>query len=113
MAERLPPGLTDLVTAHATTAKPFNIMGVVVDFLPPKATRGADWTMTFKLTDSTWNDHDMGEGYQVRYFAPNASLPTIRSLGDIVLLRDIKVCDNERSEIITNGIRQIYGPDRW
>ncbi|SLM38335.1 Telomeric single stranded DNA binding POT1/Cdc13 [Lasallia pustulata] len=90
METALPPGFTDLYTASSRHNVDFNLMGVVVDFLPPSRSRGTDWMCTFSIADSTVGGHD--DGLRVRFFRPTQTeLPHIRGTGDVVVLRNVKV----------------------
>ncbi|KAI6883932.1 hypothetical protein KC360_g4718 [Hortaea werneckii] len=92
----LPNGFVDLAKAYSMPANSFiNIMGVVVDLMPTKPTATGQHMMTFKLLDTAFRDSVHGNqinGLTVRFFKhdPN-KLPDIRSIGDVVLIRDIKI----------------------
>ncbi len=87
MAAGLPPGFVDLQTASDRLNEDLNIMGVVVDFLPPTRSRGTDYMSTFSLADSTGYD-----GLKVRFFRPMESEhPSIQGTGDVVILIAVKV----------------------
>jgi protection-of-telomeres protein 1 len=86
-----PPGFVDLATAQgAGKYSLVSFIGVVVDYLPPRQSAGSDFSVTFKL-----QDHSMrysGEGLKVRFFRKRLEdLPTIKAIGDVVLLRNMKV----------------------
>ncbi|OTA28224.1 hypothetical protein BTJ68_10634 [Hortaea werneckii EXF-2000] len=70
-------------------------MGVVVDLMPTKPAASGQHMMTFKLLDTAFRDSVHGnqiKGLTVRFFKhdPN-KLPDISSIGDVVLIRDIKI----------------------
>ncbi|KAI6869139.1 hypothetical protein D0864_14401 [Hortaea werneckii] len=92
----LPNGFVDLAKAYTMPPNSFiNIMGVVVDLMPTKPLYTGQHTMTFKLLDTAFRDSVQGNqinGLTVRFFKHDASkLPDIRSIGDVVLIRDIKM----------------------
>jgi len=90
MASGLPAGFVDLQTASERLNQDLNIMGVVVDFLPPTRSRGTDFMSTFSLADSTLGAYD--DGLKVRYFRPMESEhPSIQGTGDVVILRTVRV----------------------
>lgn len=86
-----PPGFVDLNTALKRSKSEFNIMGVVTDFMAPGRSRGTDWMSSFSITDlSNTILHD--GGFKVRFFRPMESeLPAIKGIGDVVVLRGIKI----------------------
>ena len=86
-----PPGFVDLNTALKRPKLEFNIMGVVTDFMVPGRSRGTDWMSSFSITDSSYSILHDG-GFKVRFFRPMESeLPAIKGLGDVVVLRGIKI----------------------
>ncbi|RMY33157.1 hypothetical protein D0865_14537 [Hortaea werneckii] len=92
----LPNGFVDLAKAYTMPPNSFiNIMGVVVDLMPTKLIHTGQHTMTFKLLDTAFRDSVQGNqinGLTVRFFKNDATkLPDIRSIGDVVLIRDIKM----------------------
>lgn len=96
MVSAPPNGYLDVPTAWKARDKIANIIGVVVDFLPPTRTRGTDWVLTFTIIDSKWKeDLDVrGEGLKCRYFKPVfEKLPKVESKGDVVVLRHVKLAE--------------------
>lgn len=90
MALILPRGFVDLYTASRRNNVVVNIMGVVIDVLPPAKSRGPDWTITFSITDSTMVNYE--RGLKVRFFKPMESeLPKIQGTGDVIILRSVKI----------------------
>ena len=90
MALILPGGFVDLYTASRRNNVEVNIMGVVIDVLPPAKSRGPDWIVTFSITDSTMVDYE--RGLKVRFFKPMESeLPKIQGTGDVIILRSVKI----------------------
>ncbi|TKA29206.1 hypothetical protein B0A50_03716 [Salinomyces thailandicus] len=92
----LPPGFVDLATAYTAAVNTFvNIMGIVVDVMPPSMTKNNEHMFTFKLLDPAFRDSLPGnqlQGLTVRFFRSDPSkLPKIRDLGDAVLLRKVKM----------------------
>lgn len=90
MALILPGGFVDLYTASTRNNVEVNIMGVVIDVLPPAKSRGPDWVVTFSITDSTMVNYE--RGLKVRFFKPMESeLPKIQGIGDVIVLRSVKI----------------------
>lgn len=89
----LPQGFVDLSQAYASLNDTFvSIIGVVVDFMPPTATARGDHTIKFKLMDGALRRTQFsGEGLDVRFFKDPTNLPKVREIGDVVLLRNIKM----------------------
>ncbi|KAK4554317.1 hypothetical protein LTR86_008525 [Recurvomyces mirabilis] len=89
-----PRGFVDLATAYRTKENTFvNIIGVTVDLMPPKVASSGQWMFTFKLLDPSLRDSLHGSsGLTIRYFKQDQShLPQVQEHGDIVLLRNIKM----------------------
>lgn len=91
MSSTIPRGYLDINSALSRPNTEVNLMGVVTDLLPPRMTRGTDWTNSFSIVDLSYSG--VGDyGLKVRFFRPLASeLPAIRAIGDVVLLRGIKI----------------------
>lgn len=94
----LPDGFINLRTAKAQPVNTLvNIIGVVVDKLDPVPARGgSDLVFTFDLQDQKVDTRDQSFSHEdrlpVRFFRPTiAELPTIKSLGDVVLLWKVKL----------------------
>lgn len=89
-----PAGFDDLSTAYNAPKDTFvNIIGVVVDLMPPTRTSVGQHIFTFKLLDERLRDAAYGsQGLTVRFFVKDiSSLPRVRQVGDVVLLRMIKM----------------------
>ncbi|QDS77248.1 hypothetical protein FKW77_003352 [Venturia effusa] len=90
---RLPPrfvhvGDAESISEYETVT---GVIGVLVDYQPPKASRGIDHVMTLKLTDHCYfNEGQARMGVNVRIFGNEANFPRIEGLGDIVLIRSFK-----------------------
>ncbi|KAI9711746.1 MAG: hypothetical protein M1820_001891 [Bogoriella megaspora] len=98
-----PADYTSLVDARSKDGIYVNVMGKVVDYMPPKQTSGSDWFCTFRLQDpsvaASFNV-ETSLGLRVRYFANESKhrlMPRINSLGDVVILRSVK-CTTRSSE---------------
>lgn len=94
--EGLPGGFVDLADAYASADGTFvNIIGVVIDLMPPiiRNNSNNDSTVKFTLLDRKLFDRVSGsEGLAVRYFKRDPSqLPRVKKVGDVVLLRAIKM----------------------
>lgn len=91
MALVVPGGFLDLYTASKRNNEIVNIIGVVVDVMPPTMSRGRDWVCTFSISDSAMDQYD-DQGLKVRFFKPMESeLPKIQGTGDVAILRGVKV----------------------
>ncbi|MCJ1388176.1 hypothetical protein MMC18_001021 [Xylographa bjoerkii] len=100
MASIVPPGFVDLHTAFKRPDTELNVMGIVVDYLPPVKSRGSDWISTFTIIDTTTGYN----GEKARFFRPQETdLPSFRSTGDVVMLRNIKIKDWSGMKIILSG----------
>ena len=91
---KLPEGFVDLATAYNAAENTFvNIIGVVVDVMPPTLTRNNEHMITFKLLDEKLRDSIYGShGLLVRFFRGDAQhLPRVNQRGDVVLIRNIKM----------------------
>lgn len=90
MPSEIPAGYVDLQTALDRQNEEVNIMGVVVDFLPPSRSRGTDYMSTFSIADLTHGGY--GDGLKARFFRPiKSDLPCIRGTGDVIILRKVKI----------------------
>ena len=87
----LPTSFVDLSTAQNNAGGLVNIVGVVTAFLPPSPTRGTDWQSTFDLSDFSTAE-SLGRGFKVKVFRPQSEHPPVENLGDIVIMRSLKVC---------------------
>ncbi|OQN97391.1 hypothetical protein B0A48_16550 [Cryoendolithus antarcticus] len=90
----LPIGFTDLQTANsAPPGTILNIIGVVVDFLPPTVNRAGQWQTTVRLQDLKFQNSIYGaKGLGVRFFRPRElDMPEVHDTGDIVLIRSVKM----------------------
>ena len=100
MVSTVPPGFVDLHTAFMRLDTELNVMGVVIDYLPPAKSRGSDWMSTFTIVDNTTSY----AGEKARYFRPQETdLPSFRSTGDVVMLRKVKIKDWSGMKIILSG----------
>ena len=92
-----PPDFTNLQAASTLPKGSFvNVIGVVTDALPPKKSHGTDFMLTFTIADNTFGSIGLQghEGLKARFFrANNYDLPPIQSIGDVVILRQIKMWD--------------------
>lgn len=86
-----PEGFTDLSTASRQVGKLVSVIGVVVRFEQPCATKGTDYTVSFVLRDASWEE-EYSPGLDFRFFNKSeANLPKISSLGDVIVVRQIKI----------------------
>lgn len=91
MSSTIPLGFLEINSALSRLNAQVNLMGVVTDFLAPVKSRGTDFVFSFSIADSSYGGA-YDDGLKVRFFKPLASeLPAIRGIGDVVLLRGIKI----------------------
>lgn len=103
-----PPGFIDLATAQIAPKNSIvSVIGVVVDCLPPKTTKGSDVSMVFKLQDPRLRDRSYsGEGLKARFFSSQEDkLPPVKAKGDIVLLRDIRVSEYANETLLISNTK--------
>lgn len=88
MASRAPPEFKDLATVVAGgEAYGVNVMGVVHDFMAPAPSKGSDFQMLLRLRDKSM----LTTGMRIKFFSSMENLPAVHQLGDVVLLRNIRV----------------------
>jgi protection-of-telomeres protein 1 len=99
-----PQGYMDLPSAQsAAIGSLVSVIGVVVDYLPPKRAYGPESTVSFKLQDPRLRDAmHSGEGLRVRFFGDEKRFPPIKAKGDIVLLRGIRVHEYANEKMLMN-----------
>jgi protection-of-telomeres protein 1 len=99
-----PQGYMDLPSAQsAAIGSLVSVIGVVVDYLPPKRAYGPESTVSFKLQDPRLRDAMYsGEGLKVRFFGDEKRFPPIKAKGDIVLLRGIRVHEYANEKMLMN-----------
>lgn len=90
MAASLPPGCVAIYTAKGGKPGECSVMGVVVDALPPKRSGGTSFVSTFTLKDCDF-DTESWLGLKVRCFNDHESSLLRPDLGDVVLLRKMRV----------------------
>ena len=82
-----PPNFKTIEEVVQTESRDQNVIGVVTDLLPPKQSKGTDWTGTFSIADSSV----FGLGQKVRFFAKRENdLPPIQKPGDVIILHKIR-----------------------
>lgn len=82
--------IMDIATACSTHG-PVSTLGVVVDHLPPRHTKGSSSCVTFTIKDSDIYDGNWRGGLKIKYFNDHEShLPPIRD-DDVVLVRKVRV----------------------
>ncbi|CZT18735.1 uncharacterized protein RCC_04579 [Ramularia collo-cygni] len=94
MAHNIPAGFISLAdTRDVPLHSLLNVIGVVVDVMPPAPTRKGQYMITFKLMDLKLADAIGGrEGFTIRFFDRNEEdLPRVKNVGDVVQLRQIKI----------------------
>ncbi|KAF4968904.1 hypothetical protein FSARC_3776 [Fusarium sarcochroum] len=102
------PGYTpirDILDGKVHTHSFANVVGVVVDFRTPIATRGADWKCQVRLYDSSIDDED---SVSLNIFRPKKDMPTA-GCGDVMLIRSVKVqhYGSEMPSLLTNRATKI------
>lgn len=88
--ERLPHGFEDVATAQSRTSGAVSIIAVVVDALSPVRTSGSSYMSTFTVKDRDVGSGPWG-GLKVKYFHDNKDHLPDPDVGDVILLRNIKV----------------------
>ncbi|KAG9947388.1 hypothetical protein KCU85_g5857, partial [Aureobasidium melanogenum] len=110
MAQLRPSTLTSLADAYkncksASAAPIINLMGIVVDVLPPQTNAfTGDSQITFTIQDSDMMKIPVvTKGLKARFFTQTKEeLPPTPSVGDIILIRSCKVIGVRGSPIIAN-----------
>lgn len=96
-----PPGFTSLQSLTLNSGF-VNVIGVVVDYLPPAPTRGTDWQCTFNLADES----STLEGQRVKMFVKDPSkVPPIRGTGDVVILRSILLKNSHGANVLLSNFK--------
>lgn len=88
--DRLPPGFEDVATAQSRVSGAVSIIAVVVDALSPTRTLGSSYMSTFTVKDRDVASGPWG-GLKVKYFHDNRDHLPDPDVGDVILLRNIKV----------------------
>ncbi|KAM0558520.1 hypothetical protein ACHAPJ_004715 [Fusarium lateritium] len=102
------PGYTpirDILDSKVQNYSFVNVVGVVVDFRTPIATRGTDWKCQIRLYDSSIEDDD---SISLNIFRPKNEMPTA-GCGDVMLIRSVKVqhYGSEMPSLLTNRVTKI------
>ncbi|QIW94643.1 hypothetical protein AMS68_000161 [Peltaster fructicola] len=105
---QLPPGFTTLSTLTTEPLKTpgINVIAMVCDKMEPTTTRKGDITMKFKLVDpSTQDTVSGGNGFAARFFYSQtmADTPKIAQLGDIIMLRGVKLGVYDGNRVLMNN----------
>lgn len=95
----IPQTFVDLATAYRSPVRStHNVIGIVVDIMPPTVTRKGQHMVTFKLMDPSFDDgvfDDNGSqinGLKIRFFRHKPEdLPQVKQQGDIMVLRSIRM----------------------
>ncbi|KAM0722715.1 hypothetical protein Q7P37_002156 [Cladosporium fusiforme] len=106
-----PPGFTSLSDAQDLAIRTrVSIIGVVVDYMPPKDTARKEFVVTFKLQDPKLRDVVYGhEGLKVRWFAKRLEdLPQIHAIGDVVLAREVQASEFHGEKMLISGPRSMH-----
>lgn len=61
-------------------------MGTVVDFMPPKPSRGPDWQMSVNVGDLSSQQATI----RAKFFCAQHRLPNVHNPGDVIVLRNVK-----------------------
>lgn len=89
MASKTPSGFVDISSAIAEPNREINVIGVIRDMMPASKSRGLDWMCTFTIADDKCD-----QGLKVRIFrSMESELPKIHSIGDVVILRNLKIME--------------------
>ncbi|KAF7550920.1 hypothetical protein G7046_g7869 [Stylonectria norvegica] len=106
----LPPGfveIRDVLDGKFKIKSKVNLVGVVVDFRVPIATRRTDWKCQMRLIDSSVQYE--GLSIQFNVFRPENEMPTV-SGGDVVLIKSVTVNQYQMDSIslMTSWDTKIY-----
>ncbi|KXS97459.1 hypothetical protein AC578_7355 [Pseudocercospora eumusae] len=105
MTMDLPSGFVDLATAYRSAEGTLvSIIGAVVDLMEPTRTRGTSYMFSFKLLDERLSRAIEGsQGLTCRFFMNDLdSMPKVRRVGDMVLLRNVKVTARDVKMVISH-----------
>jgi protection-of-telomeres protein 1 len=107
-AKAPPPGFEHLAVAQsAPKHSVHSVIGIVVDYLPPRQAYGGDFQVTFKLQDQSLRYS--GEGLKVRFFKRRLEdLPPIKAIGDVVLLRNVKTNEFAGETLLVSHIHTAH-----
>lgn len=103
-----PPGFADLSdVSNAALKECFSVIGVVVDYMPPKLTTRGEHQVTFRIRDPRLRDAVYGsEGLKIRWFAKQPqNLPQINAIGDVVMVRDGLVAEYNNEKLLISNSR--------
>ncbi|KAK7558789.1 hypothetical protein IWX49DRAFT_190023 [Phyllosticta citricarpa] len=81
-----------------------NIIGVVVDMMPPMKNRGTDMQLTFFVCDNSVS-RDVRAALKVRWFwKPNmlANQPQVQDVGDVVVLQNVRILEFAMNKTATS-----------
>ncbi|KAL1956425.1 hypothetical protein VTO42DRAFT_7311 [Malbranchea cinnamomea] len=92
MVAQLPPGFVALDTAKSRIFGNYDVMGIAVDVLPPRQSGGTSFSSTFTIKDHDFSS-EWWNGLKVRCFKDKKSDLPCPDVGDVVLLRKIKIRD--------------------
>ncbi|CBX96619.1 hypothetical protein IAQ61_005517 [Plenodomus lingam] len=87
---RPPVGFTAIKDVSENQAK-VNLIGVIVEFKPPRPTRGSDSCLEFTIQDEFDSFTTGSSSILCRMFRPADKLPKISSTGDVVVIRNFKL----------------------
>ncbi|EEP83007.1 predicted protein [Uncinocarpus reesii 1704] len=109
MAVELPPGLLDIPTAKSMNRGTVNVIGLVVDSLPPKRSGGSSFVTTFTLKTSDFAS-DYWYGLKIRYFHDKQEFLPVPKVGEIALLRNLSLSQFNGATI---GLSSSQSPAPW
>jgi protection-of-telomeres protein 1 len=102
MPLELPKGFTAIKDATYPTDS-VNLIGVLVNYDPPKSTRGTSWALDFTIQDD-FASGDVGDQSSIRcrlFRRVENKFPPISGVGDVVMLRGFKIQEfNLRKEAV-------------
>ncbi|KAI1914721.1 hypothetical protein LOZ65_005577 [Ophidiomyces ophidiicola] len=88
MADPLPPDFIDIPAAKRQQRGVVNVIGVVIDTLPPKKCAGSSYVSTFTLKSSDFTS-EYWYGLKIRYFSNREACSPKPDVGDVLLLRGL------------------------
>ena len=90
MAASLPQDCTSIYTVKDGRIGAYSVMGLVVDILPPGRSSGSSFVSTFTIKDCDFHSEPWN-GLKVKCFDDSESSILRPEIGDVVLLRKLKV----------------------
>ena len=89
---QLPPGFMAILDAPSNIGRPGSFIGVVVQMFPVEKSRTDDFYRTIRIGSESYHFGDKQSGLRIKSFKKKEDqLPPIGAIGDLVVVRNIKV----------------------